>query len=263
MESNRAEHDQQPAAWICLPPHATRFPVRPLPAGRLLIGSGAECAVRLGDPSVPPRHSLLLLSAASAQLETLSDRFELIVNGTARRRAELHDGDLLEFGASRLIFRRILPQQDVSQPSPATHEPSADAPGGTPSLPPESEATQLTPGQFVLRLQAELELIQLHTHSTVDGLSELLHAAEQLRAADSAARTAGPHAALPDASAGDRLERELSQQESRIAAVERIVEQVVRQQQMMADALHTISERLAELSPTGVLHREPPRRASA
>ena len=82
-----------------------RFPIRPISEGTFLIGHGSACDLRLGDHEVPALHSILRVTRTSASITLMAERPELIVNGEAVQRAVLQDGDIVEIGDVRVVFR--------------------------------------------------------------------------------------------------------------------------------------------------------------
>lgn len=262
MEGKFAQPGPEAAAILWLPPHATRFPVRALRTGQTLIGSGSECSLRLGDGSVPLQHSILRVSDSGARIETLCDQYSVLINGTAVRRADLRDGDLLEFGATRMVFRTLQPGLEASGPSSGMQDlqqliSSAEPAGGT--LP-----TDLSAEELVDALEHELSLIAQFDRSELTGVAELLQTAAEMSDTQGSRADSGSEPPPTDPSTVLRQIQELlDSQQRRLSAIEGIVEQVVRQQQMTADTLHAMTERLAELSNAASAACEPARRASA
>jgi DNA-binding winged helix-turn-helix (wHTH) protein len=77
-----------------------------LPEGRVLIGRGPECAVRLPSTQVSRVHAQLALAGRSATLEDQGSKNGTWINGVRLvAPVTLVDGDELLFGTYRLVFR--------------------------------------------------------------------------------------------------------------------------------------------------------------
>src|SRR4051812_40972215 len=71
----------------------TQFPRRPFPAGRFLIGAGAECDMRLGGSEMPALHSILQVDARGMTIEAVAQAPQLKLNGKVTQGARLRVGD--------------------------------------------------------------------------------------------------------------------------------------------------------------------------
>ena len=77
----------------------------PLDARVTVLGRGADADVRLSDTGVSRRHAELRLEGEQVTVVDLQSTNGTVVNGRKVSSAVLHDGDVLELGGSRLVFR--------------------------------------------------------------------------------------------------------------------------------------------------------------
>lgn len=83
-----------------------RFPVD---RAELLLGSGADCHIRLPYAGVKPRHARLLAESGKLAIEDLGSRTGVTVNGARVRRAELAVLDEVRLGSIALLVEDVLP----------------------------------------------------------------------------------------------------------------------------------------------------------
>ena len=88
--------------WIEIRGGRTRFPHRPIPGDRLLIGSGSNCHLQLGG-GMPMAHSVISLGPEGWIIDALVAEPKLTVAGEVVRHASLHDGDLIQLGPFTLV----------------------------------------------------------------------------------------------------------------------------------------------------------------
>lgn len=88
--------------WIEIRGGRTRFPYRPIPGDRLLIGSGSNCDLQLGG-NMPMAHSVIQRSADGWVIDALVAHPHLLVRGEVIRRAMLLDGDEIQIGPFSLV----------------------------------------------------------------------------------------------------------------------------------------------------------------
>lgn len=75
-------------------------------AGRLLIGSGPDCEVRLEQGDVAARHAeVRLTDAGSVVLRNLDPGRQTLLNGAPVEEAELGSGDEIRVGQSRWMLQ--------------------------------------------------------------------------------------------------------------------------------------------------------------
>ena len=76
-----------------------------------LIGTSADCEVRVLDPSVSAHHCSLLRTSTGIWVVDLLGIDGVMVNGTAVRYARVYDGDELHLGNALIRLRYELPRQ--------------------------------------------------------------------------------------------------------------------------------------------------------
>ena len=108
---------QDTVACLQLADNGRRIPFRALTPGLFLIGSGPSCDLRLGESGVPSLHSMIRVDETGAQIALLCAGPPLLVRGAEVPCADLADGDSLEIGGFRAVYRSVLP------PIAALHEP--------------------------------------------------------------------------------------------------------------------------------------------
>jgi hypothetical protein len=102
-------------AWLVIGSGPHRGRDLRLRDGANVIGSGAQCDIRLADDVyVSNRHAELQLTDQSCQLRDLSSRNGTFVNGERIDRQPLQDGDALRLGLTRFIFKSCrLPKSET------------------------------------------------------------------------------------------------------------------------------------------------------
>jgi hypothetical protein len=213
-----------------------QFPFRPVASGLFLIGQGAGCDLRLGDDQMPALHSVLQISSEVAEVNRVAEHPELVVNGDPVQRAQLSSGDLIEIGQVRMVFQLCSAVCPEIQSEPAL---------------------KTTAIEFVGGIESELALIEALHQSDSERIQELLKAAHEAVDGLDCARTirfldyATPAPAEPVTATNDpygpMILSRFQAQESRLSDVCQVVEQVVKQQQLIATALQCLVDRLDEL----------------
>ena len=213
------------------------FPFRPVSAGLFLIGQGAGCDLRLGHDEMPGLHSVIQLTENSADVNCVAEYPALFVNGESVRKACLGDGDLIEIGEVRLVFRFCRPQQAAAEPQPM--------------LKPEEA------GDLVAAVESELSLIDALQLSGSERIHELLKAAHEaveglettrtIRFSDYSAPAEEEPSAPANVAYGPLILTRLQSHEARLNDVCHVLEQVVKQQQLIASALQCLAGRIDEL----------------
>ncbi len=79
--------------------------VVPLDAQVTVLGRGAEADVRLSDTGVSRVHAEVRIEGSAVTVTDRGSTNGTLVNGRRVSSAVLHDGDVLELGASSLVFR--------------------------------------------------------------------------------------------------------------------------------------------------------------
>lgn len=100
---------QDTVACLQLADNGRRIPFRALTPGLFLIGSGPSCDLRLGESGVPSLHSMIRVDETGAQIALLCAGPPLFVRGVQVPCADLADGDILEIGGFRAVYRSFLP----------------------------------------------------------------------------------------------------------------------------------------------------------
>lgn len=214
--------------YLRLASRTTRHPIEPLSPGQFAIGSDPSCQLRLGEEGIPDVHTLLSVEQDRVQLRCLVSEPPVLVNGQAVQEYELHDGDLVEIGSHRMLLRLLTAEGRITIDEDA----------------------------FVV--SAEVEAVESSAEALVDRLSEQLDVIEELAGgADSGVDQL--IAAAAEAS-GDEVQQEgwqrvealLQQQQAasreRLEALTDVLNDVVRQQKLIADTLEVLSDRVQEQS---------------
>lgn len=233
----------------------TKFPIRPIPVGDFLVGSGADCDLRLGDGLLPPLHSVIRVTATIASWTRLVREPEVFINGEAVRQATLYDGDLIELGPFRLQFRFV---SAAAQPLDCPTESMTrsvqtllqdDLHNGLPRL--------------IDAIERDVRLIDAMDRSTADGLTELVAAARQLAqtpvigtsAWHGESRTVSPPAEVFATTNSEDISRQLQLQTARMDSISDVLEHVIRQQRIMTEVLYGLTARVTELTQQQASHR--------
>ena len=131
---------QDTVACLQLADNGRRIPFRALTPGLFLIGSGPSCDLRLGESGVPSLHSMIRVDETGAQIALLCAGPPLFVRGLQVPCADLADGDVLEIGGFRAVYRSVLPIVA------AIHEPVAEESHEQMLRLPEAAQGQHSPG---------------------------------------------------------------------------------------------------------------------
>ncbi|MEY3172665.1 MAG: hypothetical protein RLZZ436_578 [Planctomycetota bacterium] len=94
-------------ACLQLADNGRRIPVRALTPGLFLIGSGPSCDLRLGEAGVPSLHSMIRVEDSGSQIALLCGGPPLLVRGLQVSCADLTDGDVLQIGGFRAVYRSV------------------------------------------------------------------------------------------------------------------------------------------------------------
>lgn len=253
-------------AFLRIADSDARFPIRPISEGSFLIGHGTACDLRLGDHEVPALHSILRVTSASASIALMAERPELVVNGETVSRAVLCDGDLVEIGDVRLVFRFV--SDKATSGSALALPPLSDEAETAVDVTP---STELSATELVSGLEQEFKLLNELQETTVDSIDRLLNAARRsvegasIKLATPPLRVVGMDERFL-ASDRDQLQEiaaKVRQQESRLSGVCHVLEQIVAQQQIMTTALQSVADRLTEVRAAIQTETASARRVSA
>ncbi len=97
----------------------------PIPVGKLSIGSGPRCAVRLAYDGVRPMHCLITRDGQSLRVRRWADG--ILLNGVPFDEASLAPGDRLAIGSVELEVVGTAPQDDATALPAESHPPVAAA----------------------------------------------------------------------------------------------------------------------------------------
>ncbi|GAB5441543.1 MAG: hypothetical protein Fues2KO_18920 [Fuerstiella sp.] len=225
-----------------------RQPIEPVAVGTIRIGSGTDCQLRLGDDQLPLVHTVLTVEAEQVLLQCVHADQPAYVNGTARLECQLNDGDLLEIGRHRLLYRSLVAEDRITL---------------------DEHSFAVTPEDvhaLVDGLERQLEIVDDLTSTPDDAVLQLLQAAQQ-HASDATSVTASsntdedsPALAEPIRQLTEQLTQHHEASRIRLESLTEVINNVVRQQKLIADTLEVMSVRLQHLTDQ---NERPPRRASA
>lgn len=94
----------------------TRQPLRPINAHPYLIGSGAVCALQLGDDQIPMVHCVLRTVEGQWQVTALHPQPEVKLNGKVVQQSILNIGDRLDLGKIELEIRDLRIPESSQEP---------------------------------------------------------------------------------------------------------------------------------------------------
>lgn len=228
-------------AYLRLADSDRRFPFRPVCSGLFLIGQGPSCDLRLGMKDIPSIHSVLQVDASVAEIVRVAEEPPLIVNGESVERCELQHGDLIEIGDVRLAFFLCHPSAVLALEQPH----------------PSENAAELSASLLLEGVESELALVDPDAANR-ERIQELLRSAQKavdacqfaqtIRFADYAARENSANSARP--STDEIILARLTAQQNRMDEICEVLEQVVKQQQLIATALQCVVDRLEDLRAT-------------
>jgi hypothetical protein len=233
---------------------ARRQPIEPVSVGEFLIGSAAHCHLRFGDAGIPDVHTRVTVEHDHVRLTCEVAEPALLVNGTATSQCQLFDGDMLEVGSHRLLFRLAAAEGRITLDEEAFLLDSGSA------------APASTVEELVERLEEQIELVEELTHTPDDGVLELLQAVAQTSARNT--ETTDRHAAAASDSAAKSdldhvtgmIQKHHEASRIRLESLTEVLDNVVKQQKLIADTLAVMSDRIQALDSDSGYQR---RRASA
>ncbi len=237
----------------------TENPLRPMFGERFLIGSGADCDLRLGGDDIPPLHSLMHFDGADLWLEAIALEPPLKVNGQTVKTILLRNWDRLEVSSFDFVVRHecLRPRVDAADAAPESEHqlPHVDFDASFPL----DELPSLGTEELVDQLDHEMRRIERFERRRTLGAKALMHAIRQ-RAARTTTAMSGADAsflsapkvdssnadARTDRSAGGDmtmdLERTIEQLQAGIRQLEERSEQLIRREQAYNDAALTLIE---------------------
>ncbi|MEP3479550.1 MAG: FHA domain-containing protein [Fuerstiella sp.] len=221
-----------------------RQPVEPVTVGTFLLGSGAACHLRFGSDQIPEIHTELTVEPGRVMMSAKAAYPPVYVNGTAETECRLYDGDLLELGPERLLFRFSAAEQRITLnetqfladlAAQANDQDSRQMPTSDDS----SDIASPTIETLVERLEEQVSLVEQLTHDDQDGLAELIRsvAASSERQSSSSVNVSLQELAITVAE---------NQQSNRLRldSMTEVLNKVVQQQKLIADSLQSLSDRV-------------------
>lgn len=208
-----------------------RQPIEPVAVGEFRIGSGPSCQLRLGGGSLPEVHSVLTVETDQIVLNCQAEKPALLLNGSAVSSCELQDGDLVEIGDHRLLFRRVGSEQRITLDETAFGTDSSDS-----------------AEDLVDRLNEQLQLVEDLAETPDQNIVELLKAVA----------TAGTNQSSASSHTEDETQTDLQQvmgllqkhheaSRIRLESLTEVLDNVVKQQKLIADTLEVMSNRIQTL----------------
>lgn len=210
-----------------------RQPIEPVTVGCFLLGSGSDCHLRFGNDSIPEVHTELTVEPGRVLMSAKAAYPPVYVNGTPETECRLYDGDLLELGTERLLFRFSSAEQRITLNEQEFLE-------GLAIKDSQTNMPEPTVETLVERLEEQVALVENLTRDDEDGLAELIR---------SVAAAAG---AKSDQASGDVSVQQLAiqvaehQQSNRLRldSMTEVLNKVVQQQKLIADSLQALSDRV-------------------
>lgn len=220
---------------------AGRQPIHPVPVGEFLIGSGAQCQLRFGDETIEDVHATLNVQKDCVILTCHHSTPGLLVNGQLETECRLSDGDMMELGPHRMLFRFAAEANRITLDEDSFLETDNE-----PSL--ES---------LVDRIGEQIELVEELSHTPDEAVRALVEASRQAAAkADQQTAVASPELT----EVRNLIQSHYEASRVRLESITEVLDNVVRQQKLIADTLEVLSARV-QSSDSG--NSFPPRRASA
>ena len=205
-----------------------RQPVEPVAIGEFRIGSASHCQLRLGNSDIPAVHTVLSVDREQVILKSDSENPPALVNGVPQTECRLMDGDLVEIADHRLLFRLLSADSRITLDESSF---SAEAP---------------TIEQLVERLEEQIELVEELSPTPDKAVLDLLHAVAETSASETPAEN-GPGTSSGSAELQQIIALLSRQHEAgriRMESLTEVLNNVVRQQKVIADTLEVMSDRI-------------------
>lgn len=225
-----------------------RHPVEPVCVGEFRIGSGSNCHLRFGESDVSEVCAVLNVERDVVLLQSAVSGSPVVVNGSPTVECRLADGDLLEIGEQRLLFRLATCQNRITLDEEAF------------AVSEEQNNQRDTPEQLVDRLSEQIELVEELAHTPDTGIVELMQAVAEAGSSDQSRPAAEEATELEQVKALLLKHHEASR--IRLESLTEVLDSVVRQQKLIADTLEVMSERIQAVNTDGG-YSQSQRRASA
>lgn len=154
----------------------TKFPNRPMPRGRLSIGSSRKCWLQLGGPDIPEIHSWMEVGRKEIALYVFEDSPVIQVNGCKVQFALLKGGEALQIGPFEFIVHAEIedePEEPWHRPH-LTPEQIANLKAGL-----EKPVEKLSAEELVDLLEAEMMMIEQQEARERAGMLKLMQAVRE------------------------------------------------------------------------------------
>jgi len=145
-------------AWIGVQSPSAPHRIEAVQAGVFHIGRGVSCHLRLGDESIPDVLAAVVADRRQARICCLAEFPQLILNGEPVQDSPLTDGDILEAGDYKLVFRRMQTVALAVKPEDNTGVATAD----------------MSAAELVDAWDEAMDLVELHEHTPTRGLHALM-----------------------------------------------------------------------------------------
>lgn len=216
-----------------------RQPIEPVTVGSFLLGSGSTCHLRFGDDNIPEVHTELTVEPGRVMMSAKAAYPPVYVNGTVETDCRLYDGDLLELGSERLLFRfssaeqRITLNEQEFLEGLASNDQRNSAEDGT--------IIEPTVETLVERLEEQVSLVEELTKNDEDGLADLIRSVAAASSAKSG-QSDGTNSSLQQLAMQVAEHRDTTR--LRLDSMTEVLNKVVQQQKLIADSLQALSERV-------------------
>lgn len=224
-----------------------RQPIEPVTVGQFLLGSGPDCHLRFGSATIPEVHTELTVQPGRVMLSAKVSHPPVYINGTQETECRLYDGDLLELGTERLLFRFSAAEQritlneqeflaDLAKETPRVMAFNPTAPQSTS----DDQVTSPTVETLVERLEEQVALVEELTQDDEDDLATLIRSV----AAAAESNSSEPPADLSLQQLAIQVTENQQSNRLRLDSMTEVLNKVVQQQKLIADSLQALSDRV-------------------
>lgn len=155
----------------------TRFPTRPLPSGRLSIGSGRKCWLQLGGKRMPEIHSWFEVGNKDVALYVFEEQPSVQVNGARVQFFLLKGGESIQIGPFEFLLH-VEDEETTSRPHfNPPHLSDRQLRNLQSELAPEDE--ELSASELIDLLDEEMKNVERHESHERAGLHRLLTAVRE------------------------------------------------------------------------------------
>lgn len=211
-----------------------RQPIEPIALGEFRIGSAPHCQLRLGDATIPDIHTVLTVERSGVLLQSRVTDPPVLVNGTPTTESLLLDGDLVELEDHRLLFRMVAEEDRITLDESAFTTNDGDN----------------STDRLVEKLDEQFDLIEELTRTPDQAVVELLTAVAKTATSQQQPATqpgAANSAATELEQVKNLLQRHHEASRLRMESLTEVLDNVVRQQKLIADTLEVMSARIQAL----------------